>query len=170
MEPKAKLTFLRSFTAPFLSHCVMKRSSANSMLITTLGQSNGRIARILPPSFCTRRRTSPPNATQEQTGGCCRGSALKRLALLEASCQCASEDFVPPAAQRGSVRWTGNESPKPRGSEVTGRTLKQVAPAQHLESTFPWTVQRLTNHRQELAKVGQSCRPCSKNDYRHSQA
>jgi len=45
-----------------------------------------------------------PNATQEQTGGCCRGSALKRLALLESSCQRRSEDFVPPAAQRNAVR------------------------------------------------------------------
>jgi len=47
-----------------------------------------------------------PNTTQEQAGGCCRGSALKRLALLEASCQGASEDFVPPAAQRKAVSRT----------------------------------------------------------------
>jgi len=46
---------------------------------------------------------SLPNKTQEQTGGCCRGSALKRLALLEAPRQGASEDFVPPAAQRPLV-------------------------------------------------------------------
>jgi len=53
----------------------------------------------------------PPNTTQEQTGGCYRGSALPRLALLEAACQGASEDFVPPAAQRRSVRrsrWTAD--------------------------------------------------------------
>jgi len=52
---------------------------------------------------CEGKRDRPPNITQEQTGGCCRGSALARLALLEASCQGASEDFVPPAAQRGVV-------------------------------------------------------------------
>jgi len=46
------------------------------------------------------------NATQEQTGGLCRGSARKRLALLEAVCQGASEDFVPPAAQRKAVGQT----------------------------------------------------------------
>jgi len=48
-----------------------------------------------------------PNTTQEQTVGLYRGSALKRLALLEALCQGASEDFVPPAAQRRLVRRTG---------------------------------------------------------------
>jgi len=47
---------------------------------------------------------SAPNTTQEQTGGRCRGSGLKPLALLETSCQGASEDFVPPAAQRKAVR------------------------------------------------------------------
>jgi len=46
---------------------------------------------------------SAPNKPQEQTGGCCRGSGLKPLALVEASCQGASEDFVPPAAQRRLV-------------------------------------------------------------------
>jgi len=59
------------------------------------------------PTFARVQAQHPeplPNATQEQTGGCCRGSAQARLALLEASCQGASEDFVPPAAQRGSVR------------------------------------------------------------------
>jgi len=52
----------------------------------------------------------PPNIPQEQTGGCCRGSALKRLALLESMCQRRSEDFVPPAAQRGCVRQAARES------------------------------------------------------------
>jgi len=47
-------------------------------------------------------RQPQPNIPQEQTGGLYRGSALPRLALLDASCQGASEDFVPPAAQRGS--------------------------------------------------------------------
>jgi len=41
-----------------------------------------------------------PNTSQERTGGLYRGSGLKPLALLEASCQGASEDLVPPAAQR----------------------------------------------------------------------
>jgi len=50
----------------------------------------------------------PANPTQEQTGGSYRGSALKRLALFEAVCQGASEDFVPPAAQRKVVGRTNN--------------------------------------------------------------
>jgi len=56
---------------------------------------------------CEGKRGRPPNATQEQTGGLCRGSGLKPLALLEALCQGPSEDFVPPAAQRKVVRRTG---------------------------------------------------------------
>jgi len=60
------------------------------------------------------RSSARPNATQEQTGGLCRGSALKRLALLEAVCQGASEDFVPPAAQRKAVRRTPEEIPYAR--------------------------------------------------------
>jgi len=50
--------------------------------------------------------TGRPNITQEQTGGLCRGSGLTPLALLEASCQRRSEDFVPPAAQRQLVGQT----------------------------------------------------------------
>src|SRR6266498_1156229 len=48
---------------------------------------------------------------------------------------------------------------------VTYRRLKQVTPAQNLEFTLPWTLQRFTNHRQELAKVRQSCRPSSKDNH-----
>jgi len=62
-----------------------------------------------------------PNTTQEQTGGLYRGSALKRLALLENSCQRWSEDFVPPAAQRKAVRPTNPRggTPEQQRSRVT---------------------------------------------------
>jgi len=58
-----------------------------------------------------RHPRSAPNATQEQTGGCYRGSALARLALLESMSQGAS-DFVPPAAQRKAVSRTEEPGPK----------------------------------------------------------
>jgi len=48
---------------------------------------------------------APPNTTQEQTGGCCRGSAPPApRAIRKPRVSGASEDFVPPAAQRRLVR------------------------------------------------------------------
>jgi hypothetical protein len=76
---------------------------------------------VQPPATPRRfARHQRPNSTQEQTGGCCRGSAAGRLALLEASCQGASEDFVPPAAQRKAVRRI-----RPGGG---GKTIRDVTP------------------------------------------
>jgi len=68
----------------------------------------------------SRQRCEQPNATQEQTGGCCRGSALPRLALLESMCQRRSEDFVPPAAQRKAVSPTTRQSASRAGRRAGG--------------------------------------------------
>jgi len=53
----------------------------------------------------SRSAVKRPNATQEQTGGCCRGSAPPAPRAFRKPCVSgASEDFVPPAAQRRLVR------------------------------------------------------------------
>jgi len=52
-----------------------------------------------------------------------------RLALLEASCQGTSEDFVPPAAQRRSVRRTPEESLMPESVGASCLLTEEFGPS-----------------------------------------
>jgi len=102
--------------------------SSHTMTRETVRSFRGtiRFSCSKPSGVTDASRRPQPNKPQEQTGGCCRGSALKRLALLENSCQRRSEDFVPPAAQRRLVRRSKTQSAPIYGGASPSSRLASV--------------------------------------------